>query len=221
MAAAAIGAIAGAALPIAGDYMQIRGNKEMQQDQNQFSERMSSSAYQRAVEDMRKAGLNPMLAYSQGGASTPTASQYSGTPNFGADAVAGVSSALASVNQLSQIKNTEAQNAQINAQTDQVRAQTLKTAGETAQQVYQNAAIKASTKNTDLDSDLKELNQRLVQANTQIARQSAKEQMWRMIPEFNQAQQEYRSNYGKSDAFLNHVLRAIPFLNFSAKSAQP
>lgn len=47
-------------------------NAEQAQLQRDFEEYMSSTAYQRAVEDMKKAGINPILAYQQGGASTPS-----------------------------------------------------------------------------------------------------------------------------------------------------
>lgn len=36
-----------------------------------YQTQMSNSAYQRSMDDMKSAGLNPILAYQQGGASTP------------------------------------------------------------------------------------------------------------------------------------------------------
>lgn len=56
---------------------QLKRDLYLQQTQNEFTERMSNTSYQRAVEDMKKAGLNPVLAVSQGGASTPGAASGS------------------------------------------------------------------------------------------------------------------------------------------------
>lgn len=52
--------------------------------QQDFQERMSNTSYQRAVEDMKKAGINPMFAITQGGASSPGGAAGSGAQGGGA-----------------------------------------------------------------------------------------------------------------------------------------
>lgn len=60
-----------------GVYNHIENNVAMNYNSaealanREWQEHMSNTSYQRAVEDMKKAGLNPILAFSNGGASTP------------------------------------------------------------------------------------------------------------------------------------------------------
>lgn len=105
-------AIGGLASNIVGGFVQNQQQAKLARRQEKFQERMRDTAYQAAVKDMRAAGLNPMLAYSQGGASTPSGAQ----PNVENILSPGVSSAL-------QIKRLAAELKNINADTAVKRRQ--------------------------------------------------------------------------------------------------
>lgn len=70
-----IGAGLSGGLGLFGQRSANRANRDEAQANRDWQERMSNTAYQRAVADMRAAGINPMLAFMKGGASTPSGSQ--------------------------------------------------------------------------------------------------------------------------------------------------
>lgn len=90
--------------------------------QMQFQREMRATQYQTAVTDMKKAGLNPMLAYHQGGAGTPPGAAASGT---GAHMPAiDITSGARLYNQLTQNKVLEATADKTEAEAAEIRART-------------------------------------------------------------------------------------------------
>lgn len=72
LVAAAVGSLIGGLVSNSSARKEAKKNRA-------FQERMSNTEYQRSVVDMRAAGINPMLAFMKGGASTPpgaTAQQH-------------------------------------------------------------------------------------------------------------------------------------------------
>jgi len=76
-----------------GQQSANQANRDIAQMQQSFQESMSNTSYQRAVADMQAAGLNPMLAYSQGGASTPTGATAQMQSALGAASTSGAQAA--------------------------------------------------------------------------------------------------------------------------------
>jgi len=154
--------------------LEAQKNRDFQhaesQEQMAYQTRMSNSAYQRATEDMRAAGINPMLAFSQGGASTPAGQAGSGAQATAGNAGEKLGAGIESAAKLGIIaKDLEAKDADIKLMKNQAAAARANeqladttqsgvvtdNAMKTLEYVQKNANINSATKAEREENDLR------------------------------------------------------------------
>jgi len=143
-----------------GAYQQGEAAKSSAKKQMQFQKKMSNTSFQRGMEDLRKAGLNPILAAKVGGASTPQGAGYQ-VPNIGEAFASGAHSA-ASVRQMfagtdktrEETKNVPKAGDLIQQQMRTAQAQAAALNAQARNYNYNSAKLEAETLNLDKTNEI-------------------------------------------------------------------
>jgi len=180
------GALMAGGLGYMGTEMTNQANAARADASNQWSADQFASRYQTTVKDLEAAGLNPMLAYSQGGGSPPTAQQvqfqnpaFAGVQSFQTASTAFQSNSM--VDQVNattekikaEIPNVADQGLVLRQTAQQLTALTSKLVEEGANAQVQREVIRQTVENLRKDGILKQLDINAALALDNIGRESA------------------------------------------------
>ena len=109
VAAPVLGSLVGGGLSMIGQNKTNQTNMDLANQANAFSADQFATRYQTTVKDLEAAGLNPMLAYGQGGGSPPSAVGIAQQSNPLAHAGDMATKAVGAANTAMQVKLNDAQ----------------------------------------------------------------------------------------------------------------
>lgn len=198
--------IGAAAIKGGGDMISSALGLWQAQKQMNFQERMSNTAHQREVRDLRAAGLNPILSAKLGGASAPPGAQAA-LPNFGEAA----NSALAAMQAASNIKlqGAQARNLDADSASKEVDARVaqrteMEQIDSVREQLYKlrNDADLSVSQRNKVESEIKNLEQTLKLLGYQTAHSG-------LDLDRARSESKFYKDTGEGAAWLRRVLDAI------------